>query len=149
MSPHETFFLLPTTSIEPMRVNNNDNIQFKVLDFPGNYVLKNDSVAQIQNCGSLIYVIDAQQQDYENACVRLRDLIRTTNEIKQNIVYEVFIHKVDSDMFMTDDQKIDCLNEIQTSMRSLLQEFKTQISLSFQLTSIYDHTIYEALSKVV
>ena len=34
-------------------------------------------------------------------------------------------------------------------MRGLLQEFKTQISLSFQLTSIYDHTIYEALSKVV
>jgi len=80
--------------------------------------------------------------------VRLRDLIRQTSEIKSDIVYEVFIHKVDSDMFMTDDQKIDCLNEIQTNMRGLLQEFKAQI-LSFQLTSIYDHTIYEALSKVV
>ena len=34
-------------------------------------------------------------------------------------------------------------------MRGLLQEFKTPISLAFQLTSIYDHTIYEALSKVV
>jgi len=43
----------------------------------------------------------------------------------------VFIHKVDSDMFMTDDQKIDCLNEIQTNMRGLLQEFKTPFSLSF------------------
>lgn len=50
---------------------------------------------------------------------------------------------------MTDDQKIDCLNEIQTNMRELLQEFKTPFSLSFQLTSIYDHSIYEALSKVV
>lgn len=34
-------------------------------------------------------------------------------------------------------------------MRNLLDELKSPISLSFQLTSIYDHTIYEALSKVV
>jgi len=34
-------------------------------------------------------------------------------------------------------------------MRSLLQEFRQPIQLAFQLTSIYDHTIYVALSKVV
>lgn len=34
-------------------------------------------------------------------------------------------------------------------MRSLLQEYRQPISLAFQLTSIYDHTIYEALSRVV
>jgi Ras-related GTP-binding protein C/D len=34
-------------------------------------------------------------------------------------------------------------------MRGLLQEFRQPISLAFQLTSIYDHTIYVALSKVV
>ena len=76
-------------------------------------------------------------------------MIKQTSEIKPDIVYEVFIHKVDSDMFMSDDQKIECLNVIQTNMRGLLQEFKTPISLAFQLTSIYDHTIYEALSKVI
>ena len=52
-------------------------------------------------------------------------------------------------MFMNDDQKIECLNAIQTNMRGLLQEFRQPISLAFQLTSIYDHTIYVALSKVV
>jgi Ras-related GTP-binding protein C/D len=35
--------------------------------------------------------------------VRLKDLIVSTSEIKPNIFYEVFIHKIDSDMFMTDD----------------------------------------------
>jgi len=149
MSPHETFFLLPTGSIETQLVNNNENIQFNVVDFPGNYAIKMDSVSQIQQCGALIYVIDAHQPDYESACVRLRDLIKQTSETKPDIVYEVFIHKVDSDMFMSDDQKIECLNVIQTNMRGLLAEFKTPISLAFQLTSIYDHTIYEALSKVV
>jgi len=61
MSPHETFFLLPTTTIETQIVNNNDNISFTVVDFPGNYVLNSEAIAHIQQCGSLIYVIDAQQ----------------------------------------------------------------------------------------
>jgi hypothetical protein len=51
-------------------------------------------------------VIDAQQQDYESACVRLRDLIKQTSELKQNIVYEVFIHKVDGDLFLSEDERV-------------------------------------------
>lgn len=43
MSPHETFFLLPTSQIDTTRVNNNDNIEFNVVDFPGNYMLKSDA----------------------------------------------------------------------------------------------------------
>lgn len=76
-------------------------------------------------------------------------MISETYRIKPDIWYEVFIHKVDSDMFMNDDQKLECLNAIQQNMRGLLQEFTAPIQLSFQLTSIYDHTIYVALSKVV
>lgn len=52
-------------------------------------------------------------------------------------------------MFMTDDQKNDCLAEIHTTLRNLLNDVKQVLSISFQLTSIYDHTIYEAISKVV
>ena len=59
MSPHETFFLTPTMQIETQLVNNNENIQFNVVDFPGTYTLKMDSFSQIQQCGALIYVIDA------------------------------------------------------------------------------------------
>ena len=52
-------------------------------------------------------------------------------------------------MFLSDEQKMDCLNDIQDLMRSLLSDGQLQVSLSFYLTSIYDHTIYEALSKVI
>lgn len=69
--------------------------------------------------------------------------------LNKNISYEVFIHKVDTDMFLSDDQKMDTLNEIQDIMRTLLNDHNLQVSLSFYLTSIYDHTIYEALSKVI
>lgn len=50
---------------------------------------------------------------------------------------------------MTDDQKNDCLAEIHTTLRNLLNDVKRVLSISFQLTSIYDHTIYEAISKVI
>lgn len=103
----------------------------------------------IKQCGSLIYVIDAQQQEYESPCLKLREIIKVAHQLNKNISYEIFIHKVDTDMFLSDDQKMDCLNDIQEIMRSLLNEYNLQVSLSFYLTSIYDHTIYEALSKVI
>jgi len=152
MSPHETFFLTPTNKIEPSVIDNNSYIQFTIKDFPGNYDLKESSpsdVAAIKNCGSLIYVIDAQPQDYEMNCTKLRDIIKTCSAVNKSIQYEVFIHKVDTDMFLSDEQKMDCLNDIQDLMRSLLSDTQLQVSLSFYLTSIYDHTIYEALSKVI
>jgi len=107
-------------------------------------------VNTIQNCGSLIFVIDAQAQgEYEGPCARLRDFIKIALKINKNISYEVFIHKVDTDMFVSDEQKMDCLTEIQGMMKSMLNESQLNVSLSFYLTSIYDHTIYEALSKVI
>ena len=52
-------------------------------------------------------------------------------------------------MFLSDEQKIDTLNDIKEIMRSYLNDMNINVSLSFYLTSIYDHTIYEALSKVI
>jgi translation elongation factor EF-1alpha len=75
LAPHETFFLQPTSQIDNQQINTNDNIYFNVVDFPGNYVLKNDLQRQISQCGALIYVIDAQSQEYDSACVKLKELI--------------------------------------------------------------------------
>jgi Ras-related GTP-binding protein C/D len=152
MSPHETFFLTPTTKVEPHLIDNNPYIQFTIKDYPGNYELRESSPSDVQaikNCGTLIYVIDAQPQDYEGNCNKLRDIIKTCSQVNKNIQYEVFIHKIDSDLFLSDEQKMDCLNEIQENMRQLCTESNLQVSLSFYLTSIYDHSIYESLSKVI
>jgi Ras-related GTP-binding protein C/D len=133
-------------------IDNNPYINFTIKDFPGNQELKENSaadIATIKQCGSLIFVIDAQQQEYEMSCNRLCDLIKTCCSINKNILFEVFIHKVDTGMFLSEDQKMSCLNDIQGIMKQNLNDINLQVSLSFYLTSIYDHTIYEALSKVV
>jgi Ras-related GTP-binding protein C/D len=77
------------------------------------------------------------------------------HKINPDITFQVFIHKVDSDMFMQDEQKFDTLNEISQNMRGQLQEYTigydhgNEVQIEYHLTSIYDHTIYQALSKVI
>ena len=78
------------------------------------------------------------------------------HKVNPQITFEVFIHKVDSDMFMQDEHKFETLNEVSQNMRGLLQEYglgnnndDKEVQLGYHLTSIYDLTIYQALSKVI
>lgn len=108
----------------------------------------------LKQCGSLIYVIDAHEQDKEMSCDKLFEIIKVAHKVNPQITFEVFIHKVDSDMFMQDEQKFDALNEISQNMRRLLSEYgigdgQQEVSIGYYLTSIYDHTIYQALSRVI
>jgi len=140
-------------------INNNPHIQFNIKDFPGTKELKEQNpadVATLKNCGSLIYVIDAHEQDKDMACNKLFEIIKVAHKVNPKIAFEVFIHKVDSDMFMQDEQKFDALNEISQNMRGLLSEFgvnnngqSQEVQIAYYLTSIYDHTIYQALSRVI
>ena len=59
-------------------------------------------------------------------------------------------------MFMQDEHKFETLNEVSQNMRGLLQEYglgnnndDKEVQLGYHLTSIYDLTIYQALSKVI
>ena len=113
-------------------------------------------VQVIKNCGSLIYVIDAHEQEKETACQKLFEIIKMAHKVNPQITFEVFIHKVDSDVFMQDEHKFETLNEVSQNMRGLLQEYglgnnneDKEVQLGYHLTSIYDLTIYQALSKVI
>lgn len=101
--------------MESTNINNNPNIQFQIKDFPGTKILNENDQRDVQvlkQCGSLIYVIDAHEQDKDMSCNKLFEIIKVAHKINPGISFEVFIHKVDSDMFMQDDQKFDALNEI-------------------------------------
>ena len=137
-------------------INNNPNIQFQIKDFPGIKELRESDpkdVQHLQNCGSLIYVIDAHEQDKDMACNKLFDIIKVAHKVNPNITFEVFIHKVDSDLFMHDDQKYEALSECSQNMRGLLNEYGPangkEVQIGFHLTSIYDHSIYQELSRVI
>ena len=68
-------------------------------------------------------------------------------QVNQNIKFEVFIHKVDG---LSDDRKLEAQRDIHGRATDDLADAGLEgIHLSFYLTSIYDHSIFEAFSRVV
>ncbi|XP_068207179.1 ras-related GTP-binding protein D isoform X2 [Palaemon carinicauda] len=149
MTPNETLFLESTNKIESENISNSSFVQFKILDFPGQidfFEPSFDSEKIFGGHGALVFVIDAQD-DYMEATQRLHQTVLRAHKVNPNLRFEVFIHKVDG---LSDDIKIETQRDIhQRANDDLIDAGMEQIHLSFYLTSIYDHSIFEAFSKVV
>ena len=82
-----------------------------------------------------------------DALMKLNQTVTRAYKVNPNIRFEVFIHKVDG---LSDDHKIEAQRDIhQRANDELMEEGFDSVNLSFYLTSIYDHSIFEAFSKVV
>uniref|UniRef100_A0A1I8HLD4 Ras-related GTP-binding protein D n=1 Tax=Macrostomum lignano TaxID=282301 RepID=A0A1I8HLD4_9PLAT len=130
MSPNETLFLESTCKIQKDEVSDCSFIQFSVWDVPGHIDYLTDifdTSDTFAGTGAIVFVIDAQD-DYMEAIDRLKVLVSGAYNVNPRIKFEVFIHKVDG---LTDEQKIEVIN------------------IHYHLTTIYDHSIFEAFSKVV
>ncbi|XP_075210054.1 ras-related GTP binding C/D [Lycorma delicatula] len=149
MSPNETLFLESTNKIVKEDISNSSFVQFQIWDFPGQIDFLDpsfDSDMIFGGCGALVFVIDAQD-DYMEALNKLNLTVTKASKVNQNIKFEVFIHKVDG---LTEDNKMETQRDIhQRANDDLTDSGFEQIHLSFHLTSIYDHSIFEAFSKVV
>ncbi|GBP29256.1 Ras-related GTP-binding protein D [Eumeta japonica] len=85
--------------------------------------------------------------DYMDALNKLQLTVTKAYKVNTNIKFEVFIHKVDG---LSDDYKMESQRDIhQRATDDLADAGLEHIHLSFHLTSIYDHSIFEAFSKVV
>ncbi|CAM9386954.1 unnamed protein product [Chrysoparadoxa australica] len=159
MSPHETLFQDSTSGLDIKFVANNSFVQFQIWDFPGDFDFRSEPVygGQVIDeqmifgaVGALVLVIDAQDEPYQEAVSSLVETIRRAVAINPNLFFEVFIHKVDGDLFLSDDEKIECQRDIQQHITEELEDANLpDVNLSYHLTSIYDHSIFEAFSTVV
>jgi len=150
MSPNETLFLEATNKIQKDDVSNSSFVQFSIWDFPGQvdfFESTFDTDMIFSGCGALIFVIDAQD-DYLEALTKLNATVAKAYHVNPAIRLEVFIHKVDG---LSDDTKMDTQRDIHQRATDDLTEsgLEQHVHLSFYLTSIYDHSIFEAFSKVV
>ena len=153
MSPHETLFIEATNKIVKNDIANSSFVQFEVWDYPGHVDTSSAAVkpeSTYGGCGAVVWVIDAQEEmnsGVAEAIARLHATIITAHRINPSIVFEVFIHKVDS---LSDDQRIECQREIQNQLSDELTTARVHnAKVNFHLTSIYDHSVFEAFSKVV
>merc|ERR1711972_944437 len=74
--------------------------------------------------------------------------IEIAHKVNQKISFDILIHKVDGDQFFSDDHKTEIQRDIHMKLTEELQD-KVDAQINFHCTSIYDHTIFEAFSKIV
>ncbi|XP_060086253.1 ras-related GTP-binding protein C-like [Ylistrum balloti] len=143
VSPNETLFLESTNKIVKEDITNCSFVKFQVWDLPGQIDF-HDSI--YEECEAIIFVIDSQDE-YMDALAKLNATVSKAHRINPGIKFEVFIHKVDG---LSDDHKIEAQRDIHhRASDNLAEEGLENLHLSFYLTSIYDHSIFEAFSKVV
>lgn len=157
MSPHETLFLESTNNIHVRDISRSALVQFQLFDFPGSFDF-NDRKSSgptpqqiFGHTGALVFVIDAQDDEtYQEAIDYFIEMTKIAFKVNPNIKLDILIHKVDGDAYISDDHKMDCQNEIMSTINDELANARlSQLRPDFHLTSIYDHSIFEALSQIV
>ena len=147
MAPNETLFLESTGEI--IKENISSFIDFQVWDFPGQidfFDTSFDAESIFGDVGALIFVIDAQDE-YLEALQKLHMTITKAVSVNPGINIEVFVHKIDG---LSDDYKIDAQRDVQQRTIDELTDIGMEnVVLTFHLTSIFDHSIFEAFSKVI
>ncbi|KAF5398120.1 Ras gtp binding protein d [Paragonimus heterotremus] len=153
MAPTDTLFLESTHKIEKNDVSDCSFIKFQIWDVPGHFNICDPTYqtdAIFLASSAIIFVIDAQD-DYHEALSRLHTTLDRAFRCNVNTKFEVFIHKVDC---LNDDQKIDIQRDITQRVMSAVEDWccdhaAPNLYIGFHLTTIYDHSIFEAFSKVV
>lgn len=147
MQPLDTLYLESTS--KPTTEQFLSLIDLSVMELPGqlNYFEPTiDSERLFSSVGALVYVIDSQDE-YLNALTNLLMIIEYAYLVNPRINIEVLIHKIDG---LSEDYRLDAQRDImQRTGDELLDLGLEGVQVSFYLTSIFDHSIYEAFSRIV
>ncbi|ODQ79012.1 hypothetical protein BABINDRAFT_162085 [Babjeviella inositovora NRRL Y-12698] len=147
MQPLDTLYLESTS--KPTTEKFHSLIDLSVMELPGqlNYFEPSyDSAKIFSQVGALVYVIDSQDE-YLNALTNLSMIIEYAYKINPLIHIEVLIHKIDG---LSEDYRLDTQRDImQRTGDELLDLGLEGVQVSFYLTSIFDHSIYEAFSRII
>ncbi|KAL1940261.1 hypothetical protein VTO73DRAFT_9213 [Trametes versicolor] len=145
LSPRETLYLETTTHLTKHTFDT--VIPLEIWDCPGDTTLETLD-APLAQFATMIFVIDIQDL-YQQPIQKLVDFVITAYQENPNMNLEVFVHKAD---VLTEEYKIENFRHIQQRVLSELAYINfeyEQIPINFQLTSIYDHTLHDAFSRVL
>lgn len=149
MPPNETLYLEPTQNVVRTDVWHSSFVNFSMYDFPGGTELTDgaaESEELLKAAKSLVFVLDAQDE-YRDALDSLNRTVFKAATTNPDMTIQVFIHKVDG---LSDDHKIEVQRDIHSHViEALHDQHMDHVQVSFFLTSIYDHSVFEAFSKVV
>ena len=101
---------------------------------------------------ALIFVIDAQDEPYDHVLQSFTETVTRAISANPHVAIEVFINKVDGELFISDEAKYDCHRDIMQQVSQELHDAginEDNVPIAYHLTSIYDHSVFEAFSRVV
>jgi len=102
--------------------------------------------AYFRDLGAVVWVIDVQDEYLSS----INALIQTAVFLAEHyprVHFEVFIHKTDG---LGDEYRYDAFREIRQRVQDELSDLGFgHTEVSFYQTSIFDHSIFEAMSKVI
>ena len=105
-----------------------------------------DHAPIFSNIGAVVWIIDSQDEYLTS----ISELLRTVVFLAENyprVNFEVLIHKTDS---LSEEYKYDTFREVRQRVQDELSDYGYgDRSVSYYQTSIYDHSIFEAMSKII
>mmetsp|Transcript_17662 Transcript_17662/g.15474 ORF Transcript_17662/g.15474 Transcript_17662/m.15474 type:complete len:316 (+) Transcript_17662:59-1006(+) len=153
MGPQYTMMLDPTLKIEKITKNFGSYLTLNIYDFPGKYDFKDatpSEISDIQNCGSMIYVIDVQDESFSEAITYLIECMKFIHKLNPKMIYNIFLHKTDAEAFAIDEKKADFVQNIKGAIKHEIDSTDLKnTQLDYHLTTVYDHSLIDCFSKVV
>ncbi|GAA6023630.1 hypothetical protein JCM10207_005092 [Rhodosporidiobolus poonsookiae] len=147
MAPSDTLFIEKTAKSTSDDVNS--FLSMRMWDLPGGQLDPEQLNLSFEDTDAVIFVLDAQST--------LHDMIRKLSvtmhkayTANPGIQFEIFLHKVDG---MSEDYRLDTLQNLRDRLTEelfdLSPELESNMNVFYHLTSVFDTSIYEALSKVI
>ncbi|KAE9399802.1 hypothetical protein BT96DRAFT_957144 [Gymnopus androsaceus JB14] len=137
MVPKETFYLDATMRI--VKHTYDTIIPLEIWDCPGNITVESLD-APLSAFSTLVFIIDIRDL-YNQPISRLVEFIVASHHHNPTINFEIFTRR---------SKTFDRLNERVTDrLMDIAPEYEQQIILNFHLTSIFDHSLHQAFSRVL
>ncbi|KAM0750386.1 hypothetical protein T439DRAFT_251504 [Meredithblackwellia eburnea MCA 4105] len=149
MAPSDTLFIEKTTKTVADSYTNSF-ISLTTWDLPGGVLDPAQWPLTFSDLDAVIFVLDAQGTFLNDMIRKLAITMFKAWTANQGIQFEVFLHKIDG---MSEDYRLDTLQNLRDRLTEdlfdLSPELESSMNVFYHLTSVFDTSIYEALSKVV
>jgi len=145
LPPKQSFYLEPTVRLAKSVVDSIISLEIWDCSLSGSV----DSLeVSLKQFSSLVYFIDIQDS-FHQSIAKLTNLVMKAIVERPDINLEVFVHKVES---MPEEYRAETFRMIQNRVADELDDAGVDsqgVLINYHLTSIFDHTIWEAFSRVI
>ncbi len=150
MTPHESVYLETSNIIESCSLENLGYTYLVVRDYPFNYRYENANQTELKylsTCGVLIYVIDSQDIS-DITFEHFKKVVLSVLQKNPKVQVDVFLHKLDGAYFLQNNTHSQRFQEINSTINKIFSEVQIEKMANIYKTSIYDHSLFEAFSKI-